>query len=276
MAKIFTKSVQSAFLASAMAFTGTSALANDDVKDTFEKIAECEAEKNKKPVYEMNLGELLRKYDGDYNKAWESYAFYQQRQISLEGRVDKNSVDDLITEIEILDTIKPGAPITLTIDSGGGSVYNGLRLYNAMKTAKSPIHTKVDGMAASMAAIILISGDKREATPESRVLIHQVSSRNSGKVYDMEQSLNHTRTLQDDLYQIISENTGLSLKDVTRIAKSDVFYDGEESLRLGFIDVLTHGKEGRDLQPGSRTVPENLYPENRVQAYYQTQMSGPN
>ena len=213
----------------------------------------------------------MEEEDGDYEKAWDIYELYQLRRITLDTNVSSASVDRLITEIEILNSLDSTKPITFTINSGGGSVYAGLRLYNAMKSSKSPIHTKVDGMAASMAAILLIAGDVREATPESRIMIHQVSAGTFGQTNDMEQSLNHVNTLQDDLYEIVSKNSGLSMEDVRRIANSDVFYDANEALRLGFIDTLTEGKPQRDVTPGSRTVPENLYPENRVRQYYKNQ-----
>lgn len=223
------------------------------------------------PLYEMNFEQLLEKKNGNHAEAWEIYEFYQLRRIELDTGVTQESVDALITEIEILESIDSTRPITLVINSGGGSVYDGLRLINAMATSPCQIHTQVDGMAASMAAVILIAGDERSATPESRVMIHQVAAGASGQVDRMEHTLNHVNGLQDDLFDIISRNTGLSMTDVRRLASQDVFYDGEESIRLGFIDRLAEGKEGRDLRPGSRDVPEAYYPENRVRDYYRNQ-----
>lgn len=283
------QTLKPAFLASALLMTGVPAAAyaqDEGVKveetsttetktEQTEKKEVCKTEEDKKAVYEMDFEELMEKHSGDYAKAWEAYEFYQLRRIKLDTAVTEDSVNKLITEIEVLDGLRSDKPITLVIDSPGGSVYDGLRLYNAMKTSKSHIHTVVNGMAASMGAIILIAGDSREATPESRVLIHQVSAGTGGKTYDMEQDLNHINTLQDDLYEIIAENTGLSMQDVRRISMSDVFYDAEESLRLGFIDKLTDTKPGRDIKAGSRDVPEHLYPENRVRDYY-LKRSGPN
>lgn len=276
------KTLRSIFLASALLFSGGSALAQEyDLQFDFSPALsaatnkKCTPDKDKKNLYEMDFGELLKEKSGNYERAWEIYEFYQLRRIKLDSTVTKVSVDRLITEIEVLDSLDPTQPITLEIDSGGGSVYHGLRLYNAMKASKSPIHTHANGMAASMAAILLIAGDEREATPESRILIHQVSAGTMGKTDDMEHDINHVNTLQDDLYEIISENTGLSMDDIRRIAGSDVFYDGEESVRLGFIDRLVDSKKGRDIEPGSRQVPDSLYPENRVQEYYKRRANTP-
>lgn len=270
MANILSKNLRSAFVAGTLLFSGAAAYADEGpVKDEAEKTCTTEKKDDKKSLYEMNFEELLKKENGDYEDAWETYEFYQLRRIELDGAVKKETVDKLITEIEILDSLAPGEPITLMIDSGGGSVYDGLRLYNAMKSSKSPVHTFVNGRAASMAAIILIAGDVRMATAESRVLIHQVAGGTRGKVENMEHDINHASTLQDDLFEIIAENTGLSLQDIRRIAANDVYYDGEESIQLGFVDKLTASKPSRDIKPGSRDVPEKLYPENRVREYYE-------
>ena len=137
-----------------------------------------------------------------------------------------------------------------------------------MQVAKSPIRTVADGDAASMAAILLIAGDVREVTPGSRVLIHQVSAGTGGKLDSMEKSIVDFNVTQDTLYRIISKNTGLSYADITRIGKSDVYYNAKESLTLGFVDAIVTSTKGRNFAPGSRSVPENLYPDNRVLDYY--------
>lgn len=280
------KKLRPAFLASALVLTGApaTAMAQDtgsdqgvtivlkedqktEANDNKAQVAE-NANAKKKPLYEMDFGELLKEKNNDHVKAWEHYEFYQLRRIELNSAVRRESVDKLITEIEILNSIDSTKPITLMIDSGGGSVYDGLRLINAMKASKAPVHTYVNGLAASMAAVILISGDEREATPQSRVMIHQVSAGTSGKVDDMEHGLNHVNNLQDDLFEIIAQNSGLKMEDVRRLAAKDIFFDGDESLRLGFIDKVIEGKPGRDIKPGSRDVPEEYYPENRVRSYY--------
>lgn len=273
MSTYLSKNLRSAFLASALVFTSASAFAEEEAtteaEQKCEQVTETKKADKNKPVYEMNFEELFEKSNGDYSKAWDTYEFYQLRRIYLDGKVDKESMDKLIDQIAVLDEFNPGETITFTIDSPGGSVYDGLRLYNAMRTSESPIHTVVDGMAASMGAILLIGGDTREATDKSRVMIHQVSGGTRGQVNnDMEHGLNHASTLQDDLYEIVAENTGLSLEDVHKIAAADVFYSGEESKALGFVDTLSEEKPKRDITPGSRKVPDHFYPENRIRDYY--------
>ena len=89
-----------------------------------------------------------------------------------------------------------------------------------------------------------------------------------GKMGDNEQTHINNMELQDVLEQTISDNTGLSLEDVKRLWSRDTYYDAEDSLTLGFIDEIIEPKSVRKLKPGSRSVPEHLYPENRATHYY--------
>ena len=118
-----------------------------------------------------------------------------------------------------------------------------------------------------MAAVILLAGDERVVTPTGRILIHEVAAGTRGQTRDMEIQLWHIQALEDRLYKIISENTGLSMKDVRTLCKADVFYGAEDSLRLGFIDIIAPGKPEKRAEPGTRAVPPELLPENLPSEY---------
>jgi|GEM_PF-2124682 len=227
---------------------------------SFSSLMKASGNDNEKPVEEMNIKELLKEYDGDHKKAWKVYEFFQLRQVYLDGEVNESSANKLINEIDVLETLNPGKQITVIINSGGGSVYDGLRIYNKFKSVKSPIHTVGNNMAASMAAVLLIAGDTREATSTCRILIHEVSSGARGKSTDMKADLRHTLDLQEDLYEIIAVSTGLSLKDIRKLCERDIFYSAEDSVRLGFIDKISTEKPAPKVAANSRKVPKELYP----------------
>ena len=226
---------------------------------------ECEAPLNSdteeagKPLHDMTLPELLEELE-DPEDAFEIYEYYQERIVHLDGAVNEQSADEIIDRMRVLDALNPGEPITLQINSPGGSVYDGLRLFNTMKSLESPVNTVCDGMAASMAAVILISGVDRLAEQGCRVMIHEVSAGTRGKTSDMQDQLRHVVSLQNQLYEIIAEHSGLSIEDVATIASRDIFYNADESERLGFVDDVRDPVHAPENQPGQRELPEDLHP----------------
>jgi ATP-dependent Clp protease protease subunit len=131
-------------------------------------------------------------------------------------------------------------PILLNINSGGGSVYTGLGLIDKIRLSKAPVHTKVCGLAASMAAGILMCGKVRTATTNSTIMIHQVSSIAWGDITTMEEDVTEAKRLNDVLFDIILQTTKIKKADLNAIKKQkkDWFLTAQEALKLGVIDAI--------------------------------------
>jgi ATP-dependent Clp protease protease subunit len=136
--------------------------------------------------------------------------------------------------------------IKIYIDSPGGSVYSGLGLLDTMEYIKPDIVTINTGLAASMAAVILCSGSKgkRKALNRSRTMIHQPMSGSYGmyQASDISIDAKEINSLKYDLYEIISKNTGQTIKKVEEDADRDYWMTAEEALKYGMIDEIVRKK----------------------------------
>lgn len=131
-------------------------------------------------------------------------------------------------------------PIKLYIDSYGGLVYQCFGLLSVMERSETPIHTIVTGCAMSCGFMILISGHKRFAHKLSTPLYHQVSSGASGTVKEMEEKVEQTKKLQEQLESIVVDKTKISKKKLKEIldSKKDWYMTAEEAKDLGVVDKI--------------------------------------
>ena len=131
-------------------------------------------------------------------------------------------------------------PISIYLNTPGGSVYAGLGIYDTMQFIKSPVATICTGMAASMGAVLLAAGEKgmRAALPHSRVMIHQPLGGIHGQASDIEITAKQILTLKDELYQILSNHTGQSMDKIRQDADRDYWMTGQQALDYGMIDKL--------------------------------------
>ena len=139
-----------------------------------------------------------------------------------------------------LDSNGYDSDISLYINSPGGSVYDGLGIYDTMQTISSDIHTICTGMAASMASVLLAAGTagKRSALTHSRVMIHQPLGGAEGQASDIEITAREILKLKDELYQILSDHTGKSMDEIRRDADRDFWMTSQEALDYGMIDQI--------------------------------------
>ena len=137
---------------------------------------------------------------------------------------------------------KSEEPITIYINSPGGSVISGLAIYDVIQMIPNVVKTIVIGQACSMGAFMLTAGTKghRFATPSARVMLHQVSSGARGTLADMEISLEETRKLNNYLYERIALHCNMTVKKLTEHTQRDLWLSAEEAKKFGVIDdVLT-------------------------------------
>ena len=141
-----------------------------------------------------------------------------------------------------LDSVDPGKDISIYLNSPGGSVSAGLGLYDTMQFVKSDVSTICIGMAASMAAVLLVAGQKgkRFALPHSRVMIHQPLGGVQGQASDIEITAREILKYKKELYTIISNHSGQPFEKVERDGDRDFWMDADEAKAYGMIDnVLT-------------------------------------
>jgi len=143
-------------------------------------------------------------------------------------------------QLLFLDSNGYDSDISLYINSPGGSVYDGLGIYDTMQTISSDVHTICTGMAASMASVLLAAGSagKRSALTHSRVMIHQPLGGVEGQASDIEITAREIVKLKDELYQILSDHTGKSLDEIRHDADRDFWMTSQEALEYGMIDQI--------------------------------------
>ncbi|MCQ2331728.1 MAG: ATP-dependent Clp endopeptidase proteolytic subunit ClpP [Paludibacteraceae bacterium] len=154
-------------------------------------------------------------------------------------------------QLLFLDTSDPGKDISIYINSPGGSVHAGLGIYDTMQYINSRVSTICTGMAASMAAVLLVAGakERRFALKHSRVMIHQPMGGMQGQAADMEINYKQIMLLRDELYQIIADHSGQPFKKIMKDSDRDYWMTAQEALEYGMIDkVLVNEKNNADAK----------------------------
>ncbi|MBP3534533.1 MAG: ATP-dependent Clp endopeptidase proteolytic subunit ClpP [Muribaculaceae bacterium] len=168
------------------------------------------------------------------------------RIIFLGTQVDDYSANVIQAQLLYLDSADPGKDVSIYINSPGGSVYAGLGIYDTMQYISSDVATICTGMAASMAAVLLVAGakGKRFALKHSRVMIHQPMGGAQGQASDIEITAREILKLKHELYSIIADHSGQPIEKVERDSDRDYWMTSEEALQYGMIDkVLIKAKQ---------------------------------
>ena len=167
------------------------------------------------------------------------------RVIFLGTDVNDYTANVIQAQLLYLDAADPGKDVTIYINSPGGSVYAGLGIYDTMQYISSDVTTVCTGMAASMAAVLLVAGQKgkRFALNHSRVMIHQPMGGAQGQASDIEITAREIQKLKKELYQIIAYHSGQPFEKVEQDSDRDYWMTAQEALAYGMIDeVLTKAK----------------------------------
>ena len=176
-----------------------------------------------------------------------SYDVYSRllkdRVVFLRGEVNQATANSIVAQLLFLEMEDPEAEISMYINSPGGSVTDGMAIFDTMRYIKCDVATICVGMAASMGAFLLSAGTKgkRMALPNSEIMIHQPSAGTQGQITDMAIHLRRLETIKSRMNRIMAENTGRSIEEVTAACERDNFMSAEEALSFGLIDrVLEH------------------------------------
>ena len=168
------------------------------------------------------------------------------RIIFLGTQVTDQSANIIQAQLLYLDSIDPDKDISIYINSPGGSVYAGLGIYDTMQYVNSNVSTICTGMAASMAAVLLVAGEKgkRFALPHSRVMIHQPMGGIQGQASDIEITAREILKLKEELYRIISDHSGQPYEKVHADSDRDYWMIASEAKEYGMIDkVLVNSRK---------------------------------
>lgn len=167
------------------------------------------------------------------------------RIIFLGTQIDDYTANVIQAQLLYLDSADSGKDISIYINSPGGSVYAGYGIYDTMQFIKSDVSTICTGMAASMAAVLLVAGEKgkRFGLKHSRVMIHQPLGGAQGQASDIEITAREIGKVKQELYQIISDHSGKPIEEVARDSDRDYWMTSSEAKAYGMIDdVLVRTK----------------------------------
>lgn len=172
------------------------------------------------------------------------------RIILLHDEVNSATASVVVAQLLYLEGQDPDKDIFLYINSPGGSVSDGLSIYDTMQYIKCDVSTICMGMAASMGAFLLSSGakGKRIALPNSQIMIHQplISGGGiSGQVTDIQIRSNYLLRTKERLNRILSDNTGKDYETICRDTERDNFMSAEEALQYGLIDKVFNSREDK-------------------------------
>lgn len=160
------------------------------------------------------------------------------RIIFLGTQIDDYTANTLQAQLLYLDSVDNGKDISIYINSPGGSVYAGLGIYDTMQFISSDVATICTGMAASMAAVLLVAGaeGKRSALTHSRVMIHQPMGGAQGQASDIEITAREIQKLKKELYTIIAEHSHQPYEKVWSDGDRDFWMTAQEAQEYGMID----------------------------------------
>lgn len=162
------------------------------------------------------------------------------RIIFLGTEIDAYTANTLQAQLLYLDSVDPGKDISIYLNSPGGSVYAGLGIYDTMQFVTSDVATICTGMAASMAAILLVAGaeGKRSALTHSRVMIHQPMGGAQGQASDIEITAREIQKLKKELYTIIADHSHTDFDKVWADSDRDYWMTAQEAKEYGMVDQV--------------------------------------
>lgn len=188
--------------------------------------------------------------DGEDDFYFDNDVSCKDNRIFFKTAVTENSVEKLIKILEskvrkykrvskhkMIKCSEP-TPLYLHITSYGGSLLAGFRAVDAIKRSEIPIYTVIDGYAASAATLMSIVGAKRYMTPNSYMLIHQLSSGAVGKYWEIKDDFENCETWMNDIFDIYIENSALTKEDLDECLSHDLWWKSDKCIETGLVDEL--------------------------------------
>ena len=174
----------------------------------------------------------------------------KERIVFLGTQVDQNSANAICAQLLLLEAEDPSKDIALYINSPGGSVTDGLAIYDTMQYVSCDVATICVGMAASMGQFLLCAGapGKRYALPHSRILMHQPSAQAQGQAADIAIQAEQIGYLKKMLAERIAMHTGQTVETITADSDRDRWFTAEEAKDYGFIDQVISRSSSANIE----------------------------
>ena len=174
-------------------------------------------------------------------RAYDIYSrLLKERIIFLGAPINDAVANTIIAQLLFLESENPKKDIKLYINSPGGSVTDGLAIYDTMQFIKCDVSTIAIGMAASMAAVLLTAGakGKRFALPNSEMLLHQVMGGAEGQATDIKIKAEQILKIKERLNKILTKHTGQNIKKIENDSDRDYYITAQEAVKYGLIDKV--------------------------------------
>ncbi len=189
-------------------------------------------------MIKLNLIPTVVEKNSNHEYAYDLYSrLLKDRIVFLTGEINMNSANIVISELLYLDSLSHDE-ICLYINSPGGEVTSGFAIYDTIEFIKSDVHTIVVGLAASMGAFLLASGDKRSALKNAEVMIHQPLGGIQGQATDIKIVADHILKTKKKLIEILAKKTKKKASVLEADMERDFYMDAKEALEYGLIDEI--------------------------------------
>jgi ATP-dependent Clp protease, protease subunit len=169
----------------------------------------------------------------------------RERIVFVHGPVTGDMATVVTAQLLFLEAEQPSTPVYMYINSPGGSVTDGMAIYDTMQYIRPDVHTICMGQAASMGSLLLAGGTSgcRFALPNSRIMVHQPSGGAQGVAADIEIQANEILKTRAKLNQIYVTHTGKSLSEIESVMNRDTFFDPIQAKDFGIIDIILNKRD---------------------------------
>jgi ATP-dependent Clp protease protease subunit len=209
------------------------------------------------PATGLGLVPTVIEQSGRGERAYDIYSrLLRERIVFLVGPVNEQSASVIVAQLLFLESENPDKDISLYINSPGGSVYDGLAIYDTMQFIKPEVSTLCTGFAASMGTFLLTAGQrgKRYALPNARIMIHQPSGGSQGTAADVEIQAKEVLYLRERLNRITAERTGRSIEQIGKDTDRDNFMSAVDAKEYGLIDDVLQTRESLGQHTQNNTL----------------------
>ena len=167
--------------------------------------------------------------------------FSRHRSVEVVGEITRESVYSLILQLRYLHHADPEKEITMYINSPGGSVTDGLALYDVMEGISCPIRTVCVGMAASMGSLLFAAGNERDILPHAKVMIHDpLTTGIKGNALSVEEASRRLMETREITASILAGHTGHTIEEVYEKTKTDSYFNAQEAVDWHLADRIIH------------------------------------
>jgi ATP-dependent Clp protease protease subunit len=172
-----------------------------------------------------------------------------ERIIFIGTAIDEVVANVIQAQLLFLDSVDPSKDIQIYFNTPGGSIYGGLGIYDTMQYINPDISCTCTGLAASMGAVLLAAGTKgkRYSLKHSRIMLHQPYGYTGGQASDIEIDVEHLKSMQKDLYEVISLHTGQSIEKIEKDVDRDFWMRPETAKEYGIIDHIIDRNKNNNL-----------------------------